>query len=158
MRNLSKRRRQSGFTLVELMVGIIVGLILALTLGTMLYYIFVAWRSNSDQVELQRDATFAMDMISRAIRPASNFQISIPSSSTLNIGTTSFYLGGTGSNSLYYDPDTTAAGDETELIQQRVTNLQFIDNTPEKSITINISLAEGGETLVISQATIGYRN
>lgn len=158
MRKFIKKRKQDAFTLVELMAGMIVGLILALTLGTMLVNIFWAWRKNSDQVELQRDATFAMDMLSRAIRPASNFQISIPSSSTLNIGTTSFYVGGTGSDSLFYDPDTTAGGDEVELIRQRVTNLQFIDNTPERSITITINLAEGSETLVISQATIGYRN
>ncbi|MFC1708751.1 PilW family protein [Candidatus Omnitrophota bacterium] len=159
MRAFIKKDGRSGFSLVELMVCIVISAILALTLGTMLYYIFVAWRNNSDQVEIQRDATFSMDMLSRKIRPASFSQISLPDSTTLNIASESFYLvAGTNANSLYYDPDTSVSSDEIELIRDRVTALEFINNSPLRSITINMGLTQGRESLALDETTIGYRN
>lgn len=158
MRKFIKRDSRSGFTIVELMMCIVISAILALTMGTMLYYIFVAWRNNSDQVEIQRDATFAMDMLSRNIRPASFSQISTPNSRTLNIGSKSFSWDGVSGSSLNYDPDTSASSDEIELIRDRVTSLEFINNSPSKSITINMVLTQGRESLVLDETTIGYRN
>jgi prepilin-type N-terminal cleavage/methylation domain-containing protein len=165
MRKLRNKKLQSGFSLVELMVAMVIVAILSLTLGTMLIYIFKAWRSNSDQVELQRDATFAMDMLSREIRPSSFYLISHPtpaehSSSVLYIGTKSFSIGGTGGNSLVCDPTSAspASGDEIELIRNRVTNLLFTNNSPKRSISIYMELEEGGENVTLNQVTISYRN
>ena len=159
MRKLSKIKNQSGLTIVELMVGIVIGAILALTLGTMLVYIFAAWRNNSDQVELQRDATFAMDMISRAIRPAANHLIEIPDPahstvSSMKIDTESFYLGGTNGKDLIL---ASATGNQV-LIRDRVASLTFTHNSPGGSISIQMNLAEGRETLTVNNVAIGYRN
>lgn len=157
-----KIRNRSGLTIVELMVGLVIGLILALTLGTMLVYIFMAWRNNSDQVELQRDATFAMDILSRAIRPAAFSQIQTPtagtSSSTLTInapaGSVSYDLGGTSGRDLIL---ASATGNQV-LIRDRVASLTFTHNSPGGSISIQMNLAEGRETLTVNNVAIGYRN
>lgn len=67
---MKARTAKKGFTAVELMVAMVSGSVLAITAGTMLFYGYLGWQRNLVNTEVQRDATFAMDFISRAIRPA----------------------------------------------------------------------------------------
>ena len=149
-------KKSGGFTLVELMAAMVISTILALTGGLMLYHASVAWRKDSEAVELQRDATFAMDIISRAIRPATHSDIDIQNSGlTLIIGNKAFYL--QGSASLEYDPDDTVSGDETIIINNKVSGLSFLQHAPSRSIRVNLVLADGAETTALD-TVVRYRN
>jgi type II secretory pathway pseudopilin PulG len=56
--------------LVELMVSMLAGAILALMVGTILIFGYKNWGNNSQSVELQRDASLAMEAVGRLIRQA----------------------------------------------------------------------------------------
>ncbi|MBN3037932.1 MAG: type II secretion system protein [Candidatus Omnitrophica bacterium] len=147
-----KIRKKRGFTIVELMVGIVVSSILALTAGTMLVFISLSWRRGTDSTELQRDATFAMDMFSRAIRPGHTSYIQA-SGSTLIAGAKSFYLSGT---SLWYDPDMGTTGDEVEIIKDKVSSLTFTKDPTAHSVDINMVLQDSPDSITLN-AEITYR-
>ncbi len=67
---LSGYRKLRGFTIVELLAGMVIASILIIVIGTMMYSFFLNWKKNRIASELQSDTIFAMDMIGRAIRPA----------------------------------------------------------------------------------------
>ena len=54
--------------MVELMLTMTAASIMAITIGSVLYFVWVSWRSNNESVEMQRDATLAMHAIVREIR------------------------------------------------------------------------------------------
>lgn len=74
-------RRHGGFTLVELLVGIMSFSILALVIGGMLVFAFSSWRYNNREVEIQRDASLAMETIARLIREAPRWGVSTATNS-----------------------------------------------------------------------------
>lgn len=61
----------SGFTLVELMVAMLVAAILALAVGSMLVFGWMGWVRSNEIVASQRDASLAMLMIAKEIRNSS---------------------------------------------------------------------------------------
>lgn len=69
-------KKKSGFTLVELMVASVAVAILALTVGSMLYYGWLGWRRYSESVAMQRNAMVAMRVIEHRIRNANLDEIS----------------------------------------------------------------------------------
>ena len=164
---LSQRKKDCrGFTIVELMLGMVIAAILVLTMAAILWASFSAWRKNSDAVEIQRDATFAMDMISRAIRPASASEIDSPTrqntqnnpAGILTINKKSFYRSVSYPYELMYDPDTSVAGNEEVLIRDRLDSLEFINNYPLKSITVTLNLTQGSQNILVDKEVITYRN
>ena len=60
--------RKSGFTIMELLVAMMATAILALIVGLMLVYGWQGWHQNTASVEMQRDATLAMQVIAKEIR------------------------------------------------------------------------------------------
>lgn len=60
--------RKSGFTLIELMVSALVGAVLALTVGSMIVFGYIAWSNNSQAVKIQNDTSLAMTALGRYIR------------------------------------------------------------------------------------------
>ena len=146
---MSVHKNEKGFGLAELMVGMVISSILALTAGMMLYSIFLSWHRNKNAIESQRDGTIALYMMSRAIRPATNSSVAA-SGSTLTIGNKSFYLN---ASSLWHDPDTGSPGDEIEIIRNNVSNLSFVKDSTMHSVAINITLLDG----LVLDSVIGYR-
>jgi len=156
----NKKIKNQGFTLVELLVYIFVSSVLVLTMGMILYFCFLNWHRSGSAVELQRDGSIAMDMFSRAIRPASGPGIqTLGSTLTIDpipiIGQKgkSFYLIG---SSLWHDPDTATSGDEIELIKNKVSTLSFTINSLLHSVNINMILQDSPETVTLN-SSIGYR-
>lgn len=145
-------KKHSGFTLIELMIGIIISSILALTTGIMIYYSYETWDKSKVAVELQRDATLAMDILSKNIRPSNSSDIQT-SGSTLTIGNKSFYLVSPGS--LLYDPNSGVAGDEKVIVNNKVTALVFSKNDP--LVEIYMVLEDDTETITLDNS-IEYRN
>jgi len=74
---MKNREHKTGFTLVELMVSMLATSIVALTAGTMLFYGYVGWTNNRLAIEVQRDGTLVLDMISRTIRAAAETDITM---------------------------------------------------------------------------------
>lgn len=68
---MNARKKSDGFTIIELMVSMIAFSILALAVGSMLYYGWLGWRRNTDYVAMQRDAMIAMRVVEHRIRNAS---------------------------------------------------------------------------------------
>jgi prepilin-type N-terminal cleavage/methylation domain-containing protein len=65
---MEKERRNEGFSLVELMLATIAFGILAVSVGTLLYFGWLGWRINKESVAMQRDASLAMRMMAKEIR------------------------------------------------------------------------------------------
>src|SRR4030042_31263 len=120
MPRLSAPSKRS-FTLVELCMGMILTAIFCLTAGTFLYYVVMISLREQVKVNVQRDATHALDMFDRTIHEASDTQITV-SGSTLTVSHESFYLN---ASQIMYDPDTSASGDETALTGPCVNSLSF---------------------------------
>ena len=51
---MSTGRHNAGFTIVELLAGMIAAAVLVLTAGAMVFFAFSAWRKQHDAVELQK--------------------------------------------------------------------------------------------------------
>lgn len=60
--------KRSGFSLVELMAGMLAASIVALSVGSILYFSWVSWKRNNDSVNMQRDASLAMRVLAKEIR------------------------------------------------------------------------------------------
>lgn len=66
-----KKASNSGFTVVELMVAMLVSAVLALAVGSMLVFGWMGWVRSNEIVSSQRDASLAMLMIAKEIRNSS---------------------------------------------------------------------------------------
>lgn len=63
---------QNGFSIVELMIGIVAAAILALTAGTMLANVYKGWARGLALADMERDAAVAIHTLDLAVRGASN--------------------------------------------------------------------------------------
>jgi len=71
-----RAKKTAGFTVIELMVGIIGFGIIALAVGSMLVFGWMSWRRNTESVQMHRNAMVAMRIIEHGIRNANYSQIS----------------------------------------------------------------------------------
>lgn len=74
---MKRDAKKQGFTLVEMMVAIIAGAVLALTVGIILVSAYVSWVHNTDSVKMQNDASLAFMVIGREVRESSLSDITI---------------------------------------------------------------------------------
>ncbi len=70
-----KRKRQKGFTLIELIIAIFAGIIVLVAAGMILFFGQRTWNSTWDRVELQRDASYAMLRMTRDIKAGVSAQV-----------------------------------------------------------------------------------
>lgn len=66
-----------GFTIVELVAGVMAAAVLAVTFGVVLVYGYRGWKNLQTMAEMERDATLAMRTISRAARCAQTNDIRV---------------------------------------------------------------------------------
>ena len=102
--------RKTGFTLLELLAVMLAAAVLALTAGSMLWYGYRGWQRVGDSIGLQRDMRAAMNVMARSVRAGTNMTFSTGLVFTVQysgLPPASVYAAG---NSLYYVPDTGAAG------------------------------------------------
>ena len=69
------KKDSAGFTIIELMVGMVASSIVALAAGSILYFTWIGWRDAGESVALQRDALVAVRTLEHIIRNASLAQI-----------------------------------------------------------------------------------
>ncbi len=70
-----KRKGQKGFTLIELIISITAGTIVILAAGSMLFYGQKNWNNTWKRVNLQRDASYAMQRMSRSVKAGISAQV-----------------------------------------------------------------------------------
>ena len=70
-----KRKVQKGFTLIELIIAMLTGTIVILAAGMILFYGQKSWNNTWKRVNLQRDASYAMQRMSRLIKAAISAQV-----------------------------------------------------------------------------------
>ena len=70
-----KRKVQKGFTLIELTIAMLIGAIVILAAGMILFYGQKSWNNTWKRANLQRDASYAMLSISRPIKAGTSAQV-----------------------------------------------------------------------------------
>jgi Tfp pilus assembly protein PilW len=70
-----KRKRQKGFTLIELIVTTFTGVIVIVAAGMILFFGQKTWNSTWDRTNLQRDASYAMLRMTRHIKAGASAQV-----------------------------------------------------------------------------------
>ncbi len=156
MRICGKSKR--GFSLVELLIGLLAAIILVLTAGAMVFHVYDAWADCHDAVNLHRDGRNAMDLLMRAVRGASAARVTTAVDDDLVIlneaGTSSVRFWHV-DETLNYDPNTSAGGDEITLIADAVTAL--VVSNRGSDIAIQLELARGEESIQFD-AVSSFRN
>ena len=143
------KKRNSGFTLVELMVVVlVVGLVVLVTTQIPLFSLS-SWRKGADRLRMQRDADYAMLRIQRKLRSASLSDIDVvsdPSTLVIDLNTQEkFFLQ---ENQLFYqDP----AGVQ-ELVIEGDAGTQFNVTSNNGTINITLTLARGNVETILRTA------
>jgi type II secretory pathway pseudopilin PulG len=140
-----KIQANSGFTLVELMAGMVSAAVLALVFSAVLIFGYKGWTRLKAEAAMQGDADVAMRTMDRMVRVASNVTWSTP---TLTLVLTNgvqqtFYK--SASNLVW-----AASGMTTLLVSNRVgTFVCVVTNTSgDKTIVaVTLGLVQGSETL-----------
>ena len=157
-RAMNRAGNKAGFTLTELSIASAAAAVLALTVGSILHYGYQGWGKQVSAVEMQRDATFAMDMMERAVRSAASGDVSVSAGrvtvSRSGRPTVSFYQSG---KDLVYDPDVSGAGGDTVLIDGSL--VSFACTLLTRGVRVRMSLrdAAGGAETGIDSA-LSWRN
>ena len=149
---MKRSGRNSGFTATELMATVVAASALALSAGIVMTIGYREWVNDTGIVEMQRDATFAVDMMAKAIREANPSTVTV-SAGRLDIATRSFYSDGA---DLMYDPNTGSIGDEVVLVPGRLDSfvpvlvanhgvridLSLRDDREQESLSVNFSFRQ----------------
>ena len=152
---MNSHKSKSGFTLVELMVTAVAFSILALATGSMLVFGWQGWSRINASVDMQRDASLAMHVMTREVRKSSIGDITVGSNqlgcvdpSGTNI---SFTVSG---GNLDMAQNSTFS---MCLIRGQAVSLTTTKNTANRSVQLTLNLAAGDDPSQIV-STIYVRN
>ena len=70
-----KRKGQKGFTLIELIISITTSTIVIVAAGSILFYGQKYWNDTCKRVNLQRDASYAMQRMSLSVKAGTSAQV-----------------------------------------------------------------------------------
>lgn len=152
-----KTKQQKGFTLIELMIAVMAGVVLILAAGMVLTVGHTFWNKSWEEANLQRSASYAILIMGHSIRAATSAQVE-PGGTALII-----YKPGNSRRFSYVEATNElrsqfGAQPET-IINDKVENLQFImDPTkPPNKVTIDLTLQKDNvQTHLVS--TVMMRN
>jgi prepilin-type N-terminal cleavage/methylation domain-containing protein len=115
------KNRNSGFTLVELIVVVLVVGLVVLIFTQIPLFGLSSWTKGSERLKLQRDANLVMIKIQRKLRPASSPIVEVS------------------------DPPTTLVIDGESFVLEGDTGTQFFDVTSTDGVwNVNLTLVRGG--------------
>ena len=146
-----------GFTIVELMIGMLAGAILALTAGIVLVQGFSVMTRNTAASRLQRDGAIAIEMLHRKLRESARsdvwlvtggIEIDLPGGKTAS-------LTDNGAGDLVYDPDTGSGGGLVTIVDGTLVAMTAELSNTVARIELNLSNGEEGTDL---DAVIHFRN
>jgi prepilin-type N-terminal cleavage/methylation domain-containing protein len=70
-----KRKGQKGFTLIELIIAMFTSTIVIVAAGSILFYGQKSWNNTLKRVNLQRDASYAMQRMSHSVKAGISAQV-----------------------------------------------------------------------------------
>lgn len=147
------KNRNSGFTLIELMVVVLLIALLGLVTVQIPLFGFGSWRKGSERLKLQRDAHLAMMKIQWKLRPAISSIVQVPNSETLLIDpSTGEKFFKQGNQLIYLDP---AGVEETVMEGDAVT---LFEVTPGEEISIKLKLEKENIGTVVLETAVKPRN
>ncbi|MCX7819313.1 MAG: hypothetical protein N2652_08910 [Kiritimatiellae bacterium] len=157
---MSGRSARRGFTVVELLATAVAASILAIALGSVLYFVYAALRRSNEALNLQRDMSYALELLQRTGRSASPSEVTLGSGS-VTFGTNMFrpkgcrfYDNRTGD--FVYDPDLSRSGDDQTLINDRLVAFDVALDGSRLLVRLSVQTA-ASQTLSISNS-ITMRN
>lgn len=148
-------RARAGLTLVELLAALLAASVLALTMGSLLWYASLGWRRTSEAVNLQRDMRVSMDTLTRMTRHATNFAFSTGLVYTARYSghsPASVYASG---GSLYFDPNTATAGNTVTLSSGTVVRFSVAVATNMATVVLALQRTD---TLISNRVVMYRRN
>ena len=136
-----KRKRQKGFTLIELIIAIFAGIIVLVAAGMILFFGQRTWNSTWDRVDLQRDASYAMNRMSRDIKAGVSAQVESNGEGLkiFNGGDWVRFFTVSGGSMLALKRETGGGSSET-VIEDSVEAVQF--NVTGNTVTIDFKMKE----------------
>lgn len=155
MAAMKRHAASQGFSLAEVMVALVSGSILALTAGSMLFYTYLGWRRSGQAVEIQRDASVAVALLSHSLRRTAAVNVTVAGSRITIVRPTVTEEFSVSGQDLIHDPDTSTAGDEQTIIFGRV--VSFVPTAYTEGLSFVLDLADGPETIRIDKV-LTYRN
>jgi len=142
----ARTNRSAGFTLVESLIAILSASILVLAMSSMLWFGFLSWARMRGAMEMQRDMRASMDVLSRAVRPATNMTF------TTGLVFTAYAPGrppasvyASGAN-LFFDRDTTTAGGAVQLVFGSLTRFSVSFGTNRDAV-VTLALTRAQESM-----------
>ena len=147
--------RKAGFSLLELVAGILAAAILALTAGSMLWYGYRGWKQVGDSIGLQRDMRNSMEVMSRAVRSGTNMTFSTGLVFTVQYSTLPTALVYANATNLFYQPDATVAGSQMTLVDGSLQ--QFAVSFATNTATVTLVL-RGNQEVLSNQVVLTRRN
>ena len=153
---MMKRNNKGGFTAVELMASMLATSIVGLTAGVILYYGYRGWSDNNLAIEVQRDATQVMDMLSRSIRGAAEPQITMEANG-IRVATTDgevAFLGDGGD--LIYHYEVGGLPTQMTLVDDRLAMFN-LSLTTDQGVAVELRIQEEDESCQ-SGGFFGFRN
>jgi len=160
-----RRRRPGGFTVIELLLGVVLAAFLALTAGGLLVFASRGWLCSASMSEMEHDMAVTLHALDMAVRGASNSNV-VTGVNTLRVtaggATKAFSRVG---NSLYYNLNGTAGGElvVNNRLDSRSGMTGFMSrftNAPNNEVFVTINLYDptSGEALAVSNLCLRMRN
>ena len=145
------KNRNSGFTLVELMVVVLLVTLVVLLATQIPLFTLSSWRKGTERLRMQRDAHYAMITIQRKLRPADNSGVSLSDTDVdgdyhrLDIGEVAFFVDG--NYDLIQNPsgDILITGDE---------DTQFKVKREGSAIKMKLTLVRGSVETVLETVVL----
>lgn len=144
-----------GFTVVELLMTMLAGSIIALTAGLMLLISYRTWKSNNEYVDLQRQVTMAQTVADRWVREAAYWEVSATNAQLLIVSGGRVRRLARVDAALVYDPDTAVAGDELVIGSNTVD--AFLVNVTPLGVKLDLKLSDNGMSAQM-HTFLSYRN
>ena len=153
------RRAEAGFTMIELLAASAAGAVLALTAGSLIYFVSSVQARTSGCQEVQRDATFAMDLLGRTVQSSRAREVTVATGqidfSTNHDRSCGDQFRSDGRQNLVYDPDVSTAGDEVRVVQGRLA--AFSASVSSNRMWIVLGVREGATSLFMTNG-FTFRN
>lgn len=148
--------KRNGFTLVELMIAMISGAVLAGIVSLILYMTHLSWRTDNEYARLRRDTAFAMQLMAKEIR-SSSFSGITTNSTRLTLSANAFRPNVTrferSADTLTYYINGISQG---QLITKGLSFFEPKLNQTNQSVLVKLVLANTDGSIAITNQTFIY--
>jgi len=150
-----QRRAESGFTLIELTIALVLGLVVVMALGQLIIANQRSFEWGRDKVVLQQNSTEALEWMARSVRAATSLAVvdSTQLSTYDDAGTllhTYALVNVGGVNRLHQDG--------ADLVDRRVTRFLVIPDADTTSVSITLELEARAGSRVQAFTRVMLRN